>query len=81
MVFEKITEYGDNLLPGAQTLEERGNTHTISFLSNLNFITVTLSDKANPIPMENFIKEFKRLQEARFSGKKIHPIHDQDRST
>ena len=60
LLFDGMTEYGDNLLLGTEKEEERGNPHTMNSLQNLKSITGTPPDKSTPIPMYNYTKVVKR---------------------
>ena len=66
--YNVMTEWGDNILLGNYVEVSARNIHTRNFLLHLKLVTGKLWDKASPIRLEYYIKEFKSLIESTSPG-------------
>ena len=65
--YNKMSEWGDNVLLGKKIDADAGDTHTSICLSHLKEVTLNLPGKATPITLEEYIKEIKSLRESTYS--------------
>ena len=56
--YNVMTKWGDNILLGDYIEVSARNIHTRKFLKHLNLVTGRRLEKASPISLEDYIKEF-----------------------